>query len=190
MATPSKASFGGSRKDQNAAHSRVYRLLKKQHAEELTTEIAALREEAAQLLVAGHGLTAAEMEGPVVPQPPAEANAADDAAHGAAACDRAARKALAAKAARKRTRERLARLEAEADACRVWVGALRAKTAGDACISAAGAMIALAATCVEAGSAEDARARSEAGSEETAPLPESPCLPPKKRQRAELGIMI
>ena len=50
MPTPSKASFGGSRKDQNAAHSRVYRLLKKQHAEELTTEIAALREEAAQLL--------------------------------------------------------------------------------------------------------------------------------------------
>ena len=187
MPTPSKASFGGSRKDQNAAHSRVYRMLKKQHTEELASEISALREEAAQLLVAAHGLTAAEMEGPVVPQPPAAPNAADDAAH---VCDRAARKALAAKAARKRTRERLARLEAEADACRVWVGALRAKTAGDACISAAGAMIALAATCVEAGSAEDARARSEAGSEETEPLPESPCLPPKKRQRAELGILI
>ncbi len=185
MPTPSKASFGGSRKDQNAAHSRVYRLLKKQHTEELASEIAALRAEAAQL-IAAHGLTE---EGPVVPQP-AEPNAADDAAHGAAVCDRAARKALAAKAARKRTRERLARLEAEADACRVWVGALRAKTAGDACISAAGAMIALAATCVEAGSAEDARARSEAGSEETAPLPESPCLPPKKRQRAELGSIL
>ena len=184
MPTPSKASFGGSRKDQNAAHSRVYRLLKKQHTEELASEIAALRAEAAQL-IAAHGLTE---EGPVVPQP-AEPNAADDAAHDAAACDRAARKALAAKAARKRTRERLARLEAEADACRVWVGALRAK-AGDACISAAGAMIALAATCVEARSADDARARSEAGSEETAPLPESPCLPPKKRQRAELGIMV
>ena len=186
MPTPSKASFGGSRKDQNAAHSRVYRMLKKQHAEELASEIAALREEAAQLVVVAHGLTAEEMEGPVVPQP-AEPSAADDAAH---VCDRAARKALAAKAARKRTRERLARLEAEADACRLWVGALRAKTAGDACISAAGAMIALAATCVEPGSAEDARARSEAGSEETAPLPESPCLPPKKRQRAEVGIMI
>ena len=170
MPTPSKASFGGSRKDQNAAHSRVYRLLKKQHTEELASEIAAWRGGGA----APRRLMASQLrrvEGPVVPQP-AEPNAADDAAH---VCDRAARSSRGK-----------SRASGRESGWRAWrprpsvprVGrALRAKTAGDACISAAGAMIALAA-CVER-SAEDARARSEAAAKDGAAsrLPQEAAAP-------------
>lgn len=138
--TPSKSTFPGDRKTRNAAHSRVYRLLKKNHTEALADEVAELQAEV-DALVAAHALSSSASSGEAaaianrysthaaagVTTASVEAPDGDGASFtwhlldpanptnkGGVVQDertRKAKKALAAKAARKRTRERLSSLE-------------------------------------------------------------------------------
>ena len=140
--TPSKSTFPGDRKTRNAAHSRVYRLLKKNRTEALAEEVAELRAEIDKFMAA-YALSSSvlsEMADDIgqrysarmdvvggelsvgVGKPPPEEQGVGGVQE---ETTRKERKALAAKAARKRARDRLASLEHQVSGLRQWAGELR-----------------------------------------------------------------
>ena len=156
--TPSKSAFPGDRKTRNAAHSRVYRLLKKNHTGALADEVAELQAEV-DALVAAHALSSSASSGEAAAiasrystlAAAGVTTASVEAPDGGGASftwhlllpgdgkrgvvqderTRKAKKALAAKAARKRTRERLSSLEQQVAGlqhCLAELKALRSDT--------------------------------------------------------------
>ena len=137
---PSKKSFPGDRKDRNAAHSRVYRLLKKNRTKALADEVEALKSEGdaigAACTLSSPGMALPQMPSLLIDAaqltgatPAADATDDDDGAGDIVQTTRRERKAIAAKAARRRARERLASLEYNANALRKWVALLRSLVA-------------------------------------------------------------
>ena len=178
---PSKNTFPGDRKDRNAAHSRVYRLLKKNHTEALADEVATLHSEVDAMMAAyalssvalsdaaagiGRQYTAQLDSGATVECQPAEPRKHEP--QDGVEITRKERKAMAAKAARKRARERLAGLEQQVAVLRQWVVDLRALS-----------------ETRDAAGADDRHSEADSTSTSSTQhdLQDAPAVPPKKRHR-------
>ena len=189
MPTPSKASFGGSRKDQNAAHSRVYRLLKKQRTESLAEEVVVLNAEV-EALMAAHALSGfAQLEGAAAitrrcsainEMGSDEQLPLDEQSPAADERTRKEKKALAAKAARTRARERLATLESQVASLRQCIRELNALSR----VPPVGRMP----PSSDGDCSEDSRSSSTATCD---PCEAESSVPPKKRHRSKsLAVII